>query len=295
MRESLAITGARGFIGAAVLGAANDSAVRLLVRSGQVEPSRNRTVIRGDLRDPAALHRLVDGATILLHCASYVGHDAAEAISVNDVATKALVEAAKIAGVSRIIYVSTTGVYGRGPFTDASETTEVAPESVTSRTRANAEEHVLAAGGTVIRPHLLYGIGDRKVIPTLLRTVAALQGIPEPSPPVSALSVRQLAHQIHLTSRSPDLRGKAVHADHGPPVQLTDLFSVAPAAFDISQLHPIPVAQVRDVLHRTKMTPHQINMLTAPNTFSSTIAGRAGPVNLDATPSTLSWYRRSMR
>lgn len=59
---------------------------------------------------------------------------------------------------SRVVYLSTTGVYGAAPFVN--EQTPVAPNTERVRLRVNAEQEVLSRGSSlVLRPAAIYGPG----------------------------------------------------------------------------------------------------------------------------------------
>lgn len=78
---------------------------------------------RGDVRDPAALRRLVAGADIVVHAAAALPIQASrESIfSVNVDGTANVLAAAGEAGVRRVVFVSSTAVYGvpdRHPITE---------------------------------------------------------------------------------------------------------------------------------------------------------------------------------
>ncbi|MEU9453554.1 NAD-dependent epimerase/dehydratase family protein [Streptomyces sp. NPDC048277] len=149
-------------------------------RTGSVRRERRERrdridYVQGDLTDPASLRGVCDGVDAVVHCASQVGGDPRLLCEVNDLGTRALVEEARRAGVERFVYLSTAAVLGRGPFHGVRPAAApVAPVSDTSRTRAAAERHVLAAGGIVLRPHLVYGVGDRWVIPGVLMLLREL-------------------------------------------------------------------------------------------------------------------------
>ncbi|MCG2800719.1 MAG: NAD(P)-dependent oxidoreductase [Cellulomonas sp.] len=163
-RRATALTGSTGFIGSAVaeaLAQRGVEAVALVRGATDPGPLLQRRVV-GDLTAAATLPGLVEGAEVLVHAASYVGSDPLRQEEVNVAGTRDLLRAAREAGVRRIVYVSTAGVYGgslRGGEREAEAV--VAPGSTLSASRRRAEELVLAAGGLVIRPHLVYGVGDR--------------------------------------------------------------------------------------------------------------------------------------
>ena len=113
-----AISGGAGFLGLHL-------ARRLLadghdVRSLDVAPLDDAHLegavreIRGDIRDEPAARELVDGARILVHAAAAlpIRGSRAEIESVNVDGTLTLLSAAAEAGVRRVVFVSSTAVYG---------------------------------------------------------------------------------------------------------------------------------------------------------------------------------------
>ncbi|MFB7514721.1 NAD-dependent epimerase/dehydratase family protein [Streptomyces sp. NPDC056144] len=230
MGPRLLLTGASGFVGGRVAAAAAVRAdiahVRLLTRIPTRAPAPSsasfsaETVI-GDLRDPASLRRACEGVDVLVHCASAIGADEDAARQVNDEGTRALVDAAVRAGVSRIVSLGTASVHGRGPFrTAAPATLPIAPGSATSRTRAAGERHVLDAGGTVLRPHLVYGTGDRQLIPGLVRLLTALPGplVRGGGSVHSVVDVESLAGALLGAALSPRTEPGAYYVGHPEPV-----------------------------------------------------------------------------
>jgi nucleoside-diphosphate-sugar epimerase len=89
------------------------------VRSLDVVPiddavERDLTEIQGDMRDPAKARELCEGTEVLIHAAAAlpIRGSRAEIMSVNVDGTAALLSAAREAGVRRIVYISSTAVYG---------------------------------------------------------------------------------------------------------------------------------------------------------------------------------------
>jgi len=164
------LTGSTGFVGSAALAALREAGVPLtrLVRTETPANSEERIVL-GDLSDRRALVRACREATVVVHSASYVGPDPVLQQQVNIDGTRALVEVAGAAGVTRLVYLSTAGVYGSTWPPGAREgDLRPNPGSDLSRSRLAAEEIVLDADGIVVRPNLVHGIGDRWFLAPLL-------------------------------------------------------------------------------------------------------------------------------
>jgi nucleoside-diphosphate-sugar epimerase len=70
--------------------------------------------LRGDMRDPSRARELSEGADVLVHAAAAlpIRGSRPEIMSVNVDGTAALVAAARESGVRRIVYISSTAVYG---------------------------------------------------------------------------------------------------------------------------------------------------------------------------------------
>ncbi|WP_277751518.1 NAD-dependent epimerase/dehydratase family protein [Aurantiacibacter suaedae] len=176
MSGVVAITGATGFVGQAVMdeAARRGIALRALTRREQ-KPRDNVTWVRGDLADHAALAELARGAGALLHIAGVVnGANTAAFEAGNIEGTRAVVAAAQTADVGRFICVSSIAAREPGL-------------SDYCRTKREAEELAKASGldWTVVRPPAVYGPRDTEMF-QLFR--AARFGL-LPMPPEGRLSV----------------------------------------------------------------------------------------------------------
>lgn len=113
-----AISGGAGFLGLhlarRLLG--RSDAVRSLDVAPLADEGLEREVeeLRGDVRDPRLAGALVDGADVLLHAAAALPIRASreEIFSINLGGTETLLAAARAAGVRRVVFVSSTAVYG---------------------------------------------------------------------------------------------------------------------------------------------------------------------------------------
>ncbi|WP_225824269.1 NAD-dependent epimerase/dehydratase family protein [Streptomyces naphthomycinicus] len=231
------LTGGTGFIGSRVLHRLLDACpadrpaeVRALVRA---DPPRTPADPRlswvpADLARPASLRGVCEDADVVIHLASRITGDEDECAAVNVQGTAALVEEARRAGAGRIVQLSTAAVYGPGPHRGIT-VDEVAPAPVSpaSRTRLRGERAAVDAGGTVLRPGLVTGAGDRWVVPALSRLLEQLpaawnagRGL------LSLVDVDDLARLIVRLATMPDQPPAGVfHASHPAPISNRDLMT----------------------------------------------------------------------
>jgi len=165
MRRTLALTGATGFIGAALLRELTSAGwqVRALrrragARSGSDLEDRSVEWLPGSLEDPQSLERLVQGVTAVVHCAGAIrGATAAEFRAVN------------VEGVARL--VKAAGAQKPMPrFLLISSLAAREPQlSHYAASKREGEEALRSAAGgmmwTVLRPPAVYGPGDRETLP----------------------------------------------------------------------------------------------------------------------------------
>jgi nucleoside-diphosphate-sugar epimerase len=146
---TIAVTGATGFVGQALLDRAleADVTVKALARRAQ-PPLAGVEWVSGDLGTNDSLRQLVRGAEAVIHVAGVV-NDAAQFESGNVLGTLNVIEAAKAEGVQRFIHVSSLSA--REP-----------DLSAYGASKARAEKLVMASGldWTIVRPPGIYGPRD---------------------------------------------------------------------------------------------------------------------------------------
>jgi UDP-glucose 4-epimerase len=136
------ITGGAGFIGSNLAHAlvARGESVRILddFSTGRMQNLRGIEerieIVRGDLRDPAAVARAVQGAEFILHQAALNSiprsiKEPGPTNAVNVTGTLLLLEAARAAGVRRLVYASSSSVYGDTPGLPKTEDMPLAPKA----------------------------------------------------------------------------------------------------------------------------------------------------------------------
>jgi nucleoside-diphosphate-sugar epimerase len=174
---TILITGGAGYLGGVLAAALLRSGRRVTVLDslrfgGQaLLPLLDEAGFRfipGDVRDKATVARALDGAGAVVHLAAIVGDPncAAEpelARAVNSDASLALLEAARQAGIGRLVFASTCSNYGRMADTSvlATEVSELRPVSLYAETKVAVEHAALAAGFSVLRFATLYGLAPR--------------------------------------------------------------------------------------------------------------------------------------
>ncbi|MDT7043277.1 hopanoid-associated sugar epimerase [Candidatus Nitronereus thalassa] len=177
------VTGATGFIGSAVARAllATGTEVRALVRQGtDVRALDGLAVetVHGDLCDAASLRSALCGCQQLYHVAAHYAlwaRDPSVFYRVNVDGTKALMEAARDAGIERIVYTSSVAALGVPKAGGvANEETQSSLEHMIGdykRSKYLAEQEVLtfAKAGlpvVIVNPSAPIGVFDVKPTPT---------------------------------------------------------------------------------------------------------------------------------
>ena len=205
----LAITGATGFVGQAVMdevsgqGDATKITLRALTRREQ--PARERvTWVRGDLSDEAGLARLVEGADAVLHIAGVVNApDHAQFFQNNVTGTRNVVEAALAAGIPRFVHVSSMAA--REP-----ELSEYC------RTKRLGEETVQSSAlhWAVVRPPAVYGPRDTELFELFKAAKLGLVPVPRGGR-TSLIHVEDLARLLLALVPAGKHSGVTYEADDG--------------------------------------------------------------------------------
>src|SRR6185312_14691851 len=153
MTDTVLVTGASGFVGAAVARAALARGFRTRVLMRPSADRRNVAgleveIVSGDMRDQASMTRALDGARYLFHVAADYrlwARDPEEIARNNLEGARAVMGAAKIAGVERIVYTSSVAALKPGRGEAVGETSRHTPQSVIGaykRSKLTAEREV---------------------------------------------------------------------------------------------------------------------------------------------------------
>lgn len=226
-RPRVAIIGATGFIGNTILTSLTSQHLdvcALVRRRDRLPGTVDIVEARQGILDDKALGRALEGADFVINAASYTGDDVDAQYLVNAEGGERVARAASRAGVTRLIYVSTFGVYGRAFTPGIDETATPTPGSTLSASRLQAEEATLEYGGIVLRPALVLGAGDRWVLPkyiTLLQLAGPL--LNSSNALTSTVNKRGVAAVVSEMLRSTRLQHEIYHVAEQLPVDLRDV------------------------------------------------------------------------
>ena len=203
----VAITGATGFVGQAVLdeAARRGTQVRALTRREQAAREGVEWV-RGDLTDTDAMERLCDGTAALVHIAGLTSSTDTSAFHAANVeGTQRLLDAASQAGTERLVFVSSLAAREPGL-------------SAYGKSKADAEALVEASGmvWTIVRPPGVYGPRDVDYFEMFRSAKLGVLPLP-PRGASSIIHVRDLARLLlDLVDAQPALvRKKTFEPDDG--------------------------------------------------------------------------------
>ena len=182
------------------------------------------------LADVGAQH--VEGNDIVIHCAAEAGEWAPPGryYETNVLGTKRLLDAARVAGVSRFVHISTDSVLLAGvPLRDVNESFHL-PETTPydyAATKAEGELTVIAANDppifetVAIRPCLVWGPGDTTILPEIEEMVAKAQflWLSGGRQTISTTNIENLTSGIRLAMTRP-CAGEVFYITDEEPVQM---------------------------------------------------------------------------
>lgn len=264
---TLALTGATGFVGKAVLSEAQlrGIAVRALTRREQ-EAGAGVEWIKGDLSNVDALASLANGCDALLHIAGVVNApDMAGFTEGNVAGTQNVVEAARQSGVTRFVHVSSLAAREPG-LSDYGYSKRLAEEVV----------QVSGFDWTIVRPPAVYGPNDTE----MFELFRAARWRVLPMPPAgrsSIIHVHDLARLLlDLIAPSPEVQDRIFEPDDGQDGGWThtELAKAVGAAVGTSVWAPsLPkvllasAARIDRILRRdkAKLTPDRARYMSHPD------------------------------
>lgn len=232
------VTGASGFLGQAV--ARSLVATGHEVRTLQRRPSGVAGVrdIPGQVTDAALVARAVDGADAVVHLAAKVSlaGDPREFHTVNVGGTTTVLEAARAAGVTRFVYVSSPSVAHTGTSLAGVGAQPASPTHARGEyARTKAEAEIVALGTddpgmpvVAVRPHLVWGPGDPQLVARIVARARAgrLPLIDGGTALVDSTYIDNAASAIVAAlDRAPEAHGRAYVVTNGEPRPVGELLA----------------------------------------------------------------------
>ncbi len=250
------VTGASGLLGGGValaLAGRGDEVVVMQRRpAGLGLPER-----LGDVADADAVRVAVDGVDAVVHLAARVSVTGAwdRFVRSNVTGTANVLDAARAAGVSRVVYVSSPSVAHSGASLVGAGAGPADPDRAHgpyARSKAVAERLALAAPGpavVAIRPHLVWGPGDTQLVGRIVERARSgrLAVVGSGAALVDTTYVdNAVAALVAALDRAPALAGQAFVVSNGEPRPIGELVAriCAAAGLPAPMRHvPYPVAR----------------------------------------------------
>lgn len=259
------VTGGGGFVGGAVVRAllARGDEVRSLARGDYPTlAAAGVRSFRGDVADLTAVRRAAAGCDVVFHVAARAGVGGRPAAyrRANVDGTRAVVVACRAERVGRLVLTSTPSVvHARHDIAGGTEALAYPARhgAAYPATKAVAERMVLAADSpdlatVALRPHLVWGPGDRHLVPGLLERARAgrLRFVGDGRAQVDSTYVDNVAdaHLLAadaLSSAGSAAAGRAYFVSNGEPRPVADLVNGILAAAGLPperRTVPLPVA-----------------------------------------------------
>lgn len=175
------VTGGGGFLGSHLVKAlrARGDEVRVLARGDYPElRALGAETVRGDITDASATAAACEGMDVVFHTAAKAGGwgDPREFEAINVQGTQHVVDGCKAARVPALVHTSSPSVvHADGDLEGADESIPYATHFTAHypRTKMLSEQLALAASDdalqiVALRPHFIWGPGDRHLLPRLL-------------------------------------------------------------------------------------------------------------------------------
>jgi nucleoside-diphosphate-sugar epimerase len=224
------ITGASGFIGSrlvAELLAEKEGSVRVLVRRAESPAALHGADVRiGDVREPSVVQDAVQGVDVVYHCAAASGPTFSPR-EVHDIAltgARNVLEGLRKTGKGRAVLLTGIIVLGARHLDAAAEDLPYRrsgdPGSdVKIEIEQMAWEYQQRHGVdvTVLRPGFIYGLGDRRNLPQMIRALrnGRFSYIRSRDNVFPIVYVSDMIQAMRLAARTPTARGRAYHITDG--------------------------------------------------------------------------------
>jgi len=298
--RSCLVTGATGAVGPGLVGELLGQGYRVRTLARRPVPSLSVDglvdALWGDLGDRELVARAVSGTDIVFHLAAklHIPNPSpemrAEYERVNVEGTRALVEAARAAGVKRLVLFSTVSVYGPTGPEPVDETAPPNPDTIYGETKLRAEQVALSATeassgspmSVVLRMAAIYGPRMKGNYVSLANALAAGRFVPVGN----GANLRTLIHERDavaaaiLAAQHPLAAGRVYNVSDGAIHSLSEIMAAICGALGRRppRLYvPLSAARLAAAMLDTAMaaTGRPRRLLSAVDKFVESVAVRA--------------------
>src|SRR6266566_2442815 len=247
------ISGGAGFLGLhlarRLLTDGHDVRTLDVVPLDDAELERTVEELRGDIRDRESVRELVDGADVVVHAAAALPIQASrESIrSVNVGGTENVLRAADDAGVRRVVFISSTAVYGVPEKHPIEEDDPLVGVGWYGESKIDAEGlcRVAAVETTIVRPKTFIGperLGGFEILFDWIREGRRIYILGKGYNRYQLLAVEDLVDAILRTAGTPEAAGETFNVGAGEfGTVRDDLGALIAHAGSSSRLQSVPV------------------------------------------------------
>jgi UDP-glucose 4-epimerase len=188
--KTVLVTGGSGFIGREVLSQLRQHDKTVHLRAFDIRPAEEAGVesVIGSILDRTSLRNAMHGVNYVIHLAAWLGVDASDkqplkCLDINIEGTMRVLEAAAMQGVQKVLFSSSSEVYGDSNELPILETTPLNPKSVYAVTKLAGEEYVRGFSAqygipySIVRFFNVYGPRQdlRFAVPRFVQTILEKQ------------------------------------------------------------------------------------------------------------------------
>lgn len=246
--KKICLTGATGFLGSHLLPILAESGAEITCIARKSSNIKNipHRIVHADLASGEGLKEALQGQDILVHMAALIfGHGYQDYLACNAAAARQIALAS--ANMERVVHISSLAAAGPcARASGVSETDLPRPVSAYGWSKLLAEsilENYLGERLVVLRPPIIYGSGDRGLLPVFRGVSRGVAAVPGRSFPVSVIHADDAARAILCCA---DERSRGIyHVSDGAPLEMADFYRAMGQALGRDRLAifnvPLPI------------------------------------------------------
>lgn len=307
------VTGADGFIGSHLTEALLEKGYRVRALAmynsfnnwgwlEDVAPRENLEIVCGDVRDPDFCREIARGVDVIFHLAALIAipysYQAPDSyVDTNIKGTLNMCQAARDAGVARIVVTSTSEVYGTAQYVPIDERHPRQPQSPYSATKIGADAiaksfyNAFDLPLVIARPFNTYGPRQsaRAIIPTIITQIASGAGkikLGDLTPTRDFNYVADTAAGFIALAEAEGIEGRDINIATGTEISMGDTFAT------IARLMGKEVEEVTDT-QRIRPAKSEVNRLCGDNTVITSLTDWRPQHTLEqGLAKTIEWFCR---